>query len=49
MHERSQHRGNIPRRKPSVNLNDTRRESLGEWFYSHRIGVLVVIARYNVE
>ena len=61
MHERSQHRGNTPRRKPSVNLNDTRRESLGEWLYSHRIGVLVVIAtfmvggivlataRYNVE
>ena len=61
MHERSQHRGNTPRRKPSVNLNDTRRESLGEWLYNHRIGLMVVIAifmvggvvlataRYNVE
>ena len=44
-----------------MDLNDTRRESLGEWLFSHRVGLLVVVAvflvsgvvlataRYNVE
>lgn len=64
MQERSQqsnNRGYTPRRKPVVNLSDTRKESLGEWLFSHRIGLLVVLviylvggvvlatARYNVE
>ena len=50
-----------PRRRPYVDLGDTRRESAGEWLYSHRIGFIVVVvvfllgsvvlatARYNVE
>lgn len=58
-------RGNIrPRpelRRSHIDLGATRSESLGEWLYSHRIGLLVVIAvflcggialatmRYNVE
>ena len=41
-------RGSVPRRKPAVNLSDTRKESLGEWLYSHRIGLLVVLAVYLV-
>lgn len=41
-------RGSLPRRKPAVNLSDTRKESLGEWLYSHRIGLLVVLAVYLV-
>ena len=54
-------RRNTSRNKPLVDLNDTRRESLGEWLFSHRVGLLVVVAvflvsgvvlataRYNVE
>lgn len=58
-------KGNIARRperrRPYVDLGDTRAESLGEWLYSHRVGLLVVIAvfmfggavlataRYNVD
>lgn len=57
--------GNIrPRpelRRSNIDLGDTRSESVGEWLYSHRIGLLVVIVvflcssialatmRYNVE
>ena len=41
-------RGSVPRRKSAVNLSDTRKESLGEWLYSHRIGLLVVLAVYLV-
>lgn len=48
MQHQSQHRGNTPRRKPAVNLNDTRKESLGEWLYSHRIGLIVVIAVFLI-
>lgn len=54
-------RRNSSRNKPLVDLDDTRRESLGEWLFSHRVGLLVVVAvflvsgvvlataRYNVE
>ena len=54
-------RRNTSRNKPLVDLDDTRRESLGEWLFSHRVGLLVVVAvflvsgvvlataRYNVE
>ena len=54
-------RRNASRNKPLVDLDDTRRESLGEWLFSHRVGLLVVVAvflvsgvvlataRYNVE
>lgn len=61
----SRKNGNIrPRpelRRSSIDLGDTRSESIGEWLYSHRIGLLVVIVvflcssialatmRYNVE
>ncbi|MBQ8493525.1 MAG: energy transducer TonB [Alistipes sp.] len=53
-----------PRRLPrraNVDLGDTRSESAGEWLYSHRVGLLVVMvvfmlssvvlatARYNVD
>lgn len=48
MQHQPQHRGNAPRRKPAVNLNDTRKESLGEWLYSHRIGLIVVIAVFLI-
>lgn len=48
MQHQPQHRGNVPRRKPAVNLNDTRKESLGEWLYSHRIGLIVVIAVFLI-
>ena len=41
-------RGDTPRKKPLVNLDDTRRESLGEWLFRHRVGLLVVIAVYLV-
>lgn len=37
-----------PQRKPLVNLDDTRKESLGEWLFSHRVGLLVVLAVYLV-
>ena len=51
MQQRSQQpssRGSLPRRKPAVNLSDTRKESLGEWLYSHRIGLIVVIAVFLI-
>ena len=50
-----------PRRHARINLGDTRKESMGEWLFNHRIGLLVVFAvfvlagtvlataRYNVE
>ena len=58
---RQNNMGYVPRKKALVNLDDTRKEALGEWLYSHRIGLLVVVAvfliggvtlataRYNVE
>jgi TonB family protein len=61
MPQQPHNRGYAPRKKPIVNLDDTRKESLGEWLYSHRIGLLFVLAifmvggivlttaRYNVE
>ena len=50
-----------PRRHARINLGDTRKESMGEWLFNHRIGLLVVFAvfvlagtvlataRYHVE
>lgn len=50
----------VPKR-PNIDLGDTRAESAGEWLYSHRIGLFVVLiiflvgsavlatARYNVD
>lgn len=50
-----------PRRHARIDLGDTRKESMGEWLFNHRIGLLVVFAvfvlagtvlataRYNVE
>lgn len=50
-----------PRRRPHIDLGDTRSESFGEWLYSHRLGFVAVIismligglwiatARVNVE
>lgn len=32
------------RRRPHIDLGDTRSESFGEWLYSHRLGVVAVIA-----
>ena len=32
-----------PRRRPHIDLGDTRSESFGEWLYGHRIGLLAVI------
>ena len=31
------------RRRPHIDLGDTRSESFGEWLYSHRLGVVAVI------
>lgn len=31
------------RRRPHIDLGDTRSESFGEWLYSHRIGIIAVI------
>ena len=33
-----------PRRHARINLGDTRKESMGEWLFNHRIGLLVVFA-----
>mgnify|MGYP002514709028 FL=1 len=50
-----------PRRRPHIELGDTRSESFGEWLYSHRLGFVAVIisilvgglwiatARVNIE
>ena len=50
-----------PRRRPHIDLGDTRSESFGEWLYSHRLGFVAVIisiligglwiatARVNIE
>ncbi len=50
-----------PRRHARIDLGDTRSESVGEWLFNHRVGILVVFAvfvlsgtvlataRYNVE
>lgn len=50
-----------PRRHARIDLGDTRKESMGEWLFNHRIGLLVVFAvfvlsgtvlataRYNIE
>lgn len=32
-----------PRRRPHIELGDTRSESFGEWLYSHRLGFVAVI------
>ena len=32
-----------PRRRPHIDLGDTRSESFGEWLYSHRLGFVAVI------
>jgi TonB family protein len=31
-------------RRPIIDLGDTRSESLGEWLYNHRLGLIVVVA-----
>ena len=31
------------RRRPHIDLGDTRSESFGEWLYSHRLGVLAAV------
>lgn len=58
---RSYERKGAPRHHARINLGDTRKESMGEWLFNHRIGLLVVFAvfvltgtvlataRYNVE
>ncbi len=50
-----------PRRHARIDLGDTRKESMGEWLFNHRVGLLVVFAvfvlagsvlataHYNVE
>lgn len=37
-----------PRPRVVVDLSDTRSESLGEWFYNHRIGLAVVMVAYVI-
>ncbi len=32
-----------PRRRPHIDLGDTRSESFGEWLYGHRVGIITVI------
>ena len=58
---RGYERKGAPRHHARINLGDTRKESMGEWLFNHRIGLLVVFAvfvltgtvlataRYNVE
>lgn len=41
-------RGTTPRRRLSVDLGDTRSESLGEWLYNHRVGLVVMLAAYII-
>ena len=38
----TQHQQRV-RRRPHIDLGDTRSESFGEWLYSHRLGVVAVI------
>ena len=58
---RGDQRKSAPRHHARINLGDTRKESMGEWLFNHRIGLLVVFAvfvlagtvlataRYHVE
>lgn len=39
----SQRRPAPVRRRPHIDLGDTRSESVGEWLFNHRIGLLVVL------
>lgn len=38
-----------PRRRPHIDLGDTRSESFGEWLYSHRLGFVAVIISILIE
>lgn len=33
-------------RRPTIDLGDTRSESFGEWLYSHRLGLIVVVVSF---
>ena len=35
-------------RRPTIDLGDTRSESFGEWLYSHRLGLVVVVLVFMV-
>lgn len=59
--KRSQPRNVAPRRHARIDLGNTRKETLGEWLFNHRVGLLAVFAvfvlcgtvlataRYSVE
>lgn len=59
--EQGARRTTAPRRHARIDLSQTRRETMGEWLFNHRVGLLVVFAvfvlsgtvlataRYNVE
>ena len=36
------------RRRPPIDLGDTRSESFGEWLYSHRMGIIAVIVCFII-
>ena len=42
--KRSQPRNVAPRRHARIDLGNTRKETLGEWLFNHRVGLLAVFA-----
>lgn len=42
------HRSSMPRRRSSIDLGDTRSASFGEWLFTHRIGLVAMVAAYAI-
>ena len=48
MHNSNKNTKRVVSRRRSVDLGSTRKETLGEWLYTHRIGLIVVLATFIV-